>query len=44
MKALLALSAGWIAFYLADQAIYNGYHAHRVGEFLGAVTTGFAFR
>jgi hypothetical protein len=44
MKALLALSAGWIAFYLADQAIYNGHHAQRVGEFIGAVATGFAFR
>jgi hypothetical protein len=23
MKALLALAAGWIAFYLADQALYD---------------------
>ncbi len=44
MKALLALSAGWIAFYLADYALYHGYHAQRVAEFLGAIATGFAFR
>src|ERR1035437_2779979 len=25
MKALLAFAAGWIAFYLADQALYNGH-------------------
>ena len=26
MKAMLALAAAWIAFYLADQALYDGRH------------------
>jgi hypothetical protein len=33
MKALLGAAAGWIAFYLADQALYNGYYVQQLGEF-----------
>jgi len=43
MRVLLALSAGWIAFYLADQALYNGEHVHMVAGFVDAVAAGFAF-
>ncbi|HEX5232808.1 MAG TPA: hypothetical protein VFW56_11280 [Bradyrhizobium sp.] len=44
MKALLAGAAGWIAFFLADQAVYNGYYVQQMGEFAGAVGAAFAFR
>jgi hypothetical protein len=44
MKALLALAAGWIAFYLADQALYNGDHVEIVTRFAASVASGFAFR
>ncbi len=41
MKIMLALAAGWIAFYLADQALYDGYHVGLLARFLVAVVTGF---
>jgi hypothetical protein len=41
MKFMLALASGWIAFYLADQAIYDGDHARLVAGFLGAIVAGF---
>ena len=45
MKALLAYAAaGCIAFYLADQALYNGHYVQQLGEFAGAVGAAFAFR
>jgi hypothetical protein len=44
MKALLALAAGWIAFYLADQALYDGHHVGLLARFVGSVASGFAFR
>lgn len=44
MKALLACAAGCIAFYLADQALYNGHYIQKLGEFAGAVGAAFAFR
>ena len=44
MKALLAGVAGWIAFFLADQALYNGYYVQQMGEFARAVGAAFAFR
>ena len=43
MKALLACVAGWIAFYLADQALYNGHYVQQLGEFAGAVGAAFSF-
>jgi hypothetical protein len=43
MKALLACAAGWAAFYLADQALYNGHYVRQLGEFAGAVGAGFSF-
>ena len=43
MKVLLALSAGWIAFYLADQALYDGRHVRLVAGFARAVGEGFGF-
>ena len=42
MKALLALAAGWIAFYLADQALYNGDHVDLVAKFAASVVSGFS--
>jgi hypothetical protein len=42
MKALLALAAGWIAFYLADQALYNGDHVDMVAKFAASVASGFS--
>jgi hypothetical protein len=44
MKALLAFAAGWIAFYLADQALYDGHHVGLLARFVGSVASGFAFR
>lgn len=44
MKALLAGAAAWIAFFMADQALYNGYYVQQIGEFAGAVGAAFAFR
>ena len=43
MKALLACAAGWVAFYLADQALYNGHYVQQLGEFAGAVGAAFSF-
>jgi len=44
MKFLLAFAAGWIAFYLADQALYDGQHVELVARFAGSVVSGFAPR
>ena len=44
MKIVLASAAGWIAFYLADQALYEGMHVRLVAGFLGAIAIGFGFR
>jgi uncharacterized membrane protein YeaQ/YmgE (transglycosylase-associated protein family) len=44
MKVLLGFSAGWIAFYLADQALYDGHHVRLIAGFIGSIASGFAFR
>jgi len=44
MKFLLAFAAGWIAFYLADQALYEGQHVELVARFAGSIVSGFAPR
>jgi hypothetical protein len=44
MKALLAFAAGWIAFYLADQALYDGHHVRLLAGFVGSIASGFAFQ
>jgi hypothetical protein len=44
MKFLLAFAAGWIAFYLADQALYDGQHVQLVATFAGSIASGFAPR
>jgi hypothetical protein len=41
---LLAFAAGWIAFYLADQALYNGHHIRLVAGFVESISSAFAFR
>jgi uncharacterized membrane protein YeaQ/YmgE (transglycosylase-associated protein family) len=41
MKIVLGLAAGWIGFYLADQAIYDGHHVRLVAGFVAAVVAGF---
>jgi hypothetical protein len=43
MKPLLALAAGWIAFSLADHAIYDGRHVRFVGNFFRAIGVGFGW-
>jgi hypothetical protein len=43
MKVMLAMAAGWIAFYLADQAVYNGRHVRFLGGFVRAVGGGFGW-
>lgn len=43
MKVLLACASGWIAFYLADLAIYGGHHIRLFGGFIRAVGEGFGF-
>jgi hypothetical protein len=43
MKPMLAMAAGWIAFYLADTAIYDGRHVRVVGSFVRAVGVGFGW-
>jgi len=37
MKISVALAAGWIAFYLADFALYGGYYAQGSGRLLQAI-------
>jgi hypothetical protein len=44
MKALLAFAAGWIAFYLADQAIYDGRHVRLFAGFIGAIVKDFGYQ
>jgi hypothetical protein len=44
MKILLAFAAAWIAFYLADQALYDGQHVAQVARFAGSIASGFASR
>jgi uncharacterized membrane protein YeaQ/YmgE (transglycosylase-associated protein family) len=44
MKVLLGFAAGWIAFYLADQALYNSHYTRLLAGFAGAIASGFAFR
>jgi hypothetical protein len=41
---LLAAASGWIAFYLVDQALYNGFFASRVAAFLATIVTAFIHR
>lgn len=43
MKVLLAFAAGWIAFYLADQAIYDGHHVRLFTGFIRAIAGGFGY-
>jgi hypothetical protein len=43
MKNRLALAAGWIAFYLADTAIYDGRHIRVVDRFVRAIGAGFGW-
>jgi hypothetical protein len=43
VKVLLAFAAAWIAFYLADQALYDGRHVRMVGGFARAIGQGFGF-
>jgi hypothetical protein len=43
MKNRLALAAGWMAFYLADTAIYDGRHIRVVGRFVRAIGAGFGW-
>jgi len=39
MKILLALSAGWIAFSLADHALYKGVHVGLLSELVAGLIT-----
>jgi hypothetical protein len=43
MKFLLAFAAGWIAFYLADQALYDGSHVRLLSGFARSIASGFGF-
>jgi hypothetical protein len=45
MKIALAAAAGWIAFYLADMALFGGYYAQGLGRMVTALsqTLGFNF-
>ena len=43
MKVLLAFASGWIAFSLADQAIYGGRHVRLFAGFIRAVAAGFGY-
>ena len=43
MKVLIAASAGWIAFSLADQALYNGRLVGAVPDLAKAIAAGFGF-
>jgi len=43
MKALLAFAAGWIAFSLADQAIYDGRHVRLAARLVASIAAGFGY-
>jgi hypothetical protein len=38
MKIALAAAAGWIAFYLADMALFGGYYAQGLGRLIAALS------
>jgi hypothetical protein len=38
MKIALAAAAGWIAFYLADMALFDGYYAQGLGRLVAALS------
>jgi hypothetical protein len=43
MKLMIAASAGWIGFCLADHALYNGRIVQSLPGFAGAIAAGFGF-
>jgi hypothetical protein len=43
MKPMLALTSGWIGFYLADKAIYDGHHVRLIAGFVRAIAEGFGY-
>jgi hypothetical protein len=43
MKILIAVAAGWIAFYLADTALYGGYYAQGLGRLITALSQSLGF-
>jgi hypothetical protein len=43
MKIALALAAGWIAFYLADAALYGGYYPQGLGRLIAALSHSLGF-
>jgi putative NADH-flavin reductase len=44
MKIAIAAAAGWIGFYIADQALFHGNHVRLVASFFGSIASAFAFR
>jgi hypothetical protein len=38
MKIALAAAAGWIAFYVADMALFGGYYAQGLGRLVTALS------
>jgi hypothetical protein len=40
MKVLLAISAAWIAFSLADHALYGGVHVGLIAQLLASCISG----
>ncbi len=40
MKVLLAFSAAWIAFSLADQGLYGGVHIGLISQLLASCISG----
>lgn len=43
MKVMIAAAAGWIGFYLADQAFYGGRLVESLPGFARAIAAGFGF-
>lgn len=43
MKVLIAASAGWIAFSLVDQAVFNGRIVSGLPNLARAIASGFGF-
>ena len=43
MKIALAVAAGWIAFYLADMALYGGHYAQGLGRLVTALSQSLGF-
>jgi hypothetical protein len=44
MRVSVAIAAGWIGFYLADFALFDGYYAMSTSRLVRAIADGLGFQ